>query len=90
MLRSKKGATLFEMLVVMAIIGIIAILVLAGYRTAQKNYALSGASQRLMADFRQAQGMAIAGAEVAGYSPQGYGIYIQNANFYLLFIKMID
>jgi len=89
----KKGFTIFEMLVVMAIIAIIAVLVLARFKEGQKAYALSGATQRLAADIRQAQGMAVTGAETPGKTINedidisGYGIYINSNTSYVLFLN---
>lgn len=83
-----KGFTLLEMLVVLAIMGIIAVLILANYRQGQKNYVLTQAAQKLAGDIRGAQNMAVAGAEVSGYSQiGGFGIYINDANSYSLFLN---
>jgi len=75
------------MLVVLAIIIVITSLVLANYRQGQKNYALSQAAQKLAADLRQAQGMAVTGTITPGQPLGGYGIYIQDSTSYYLFLN---
>lgn len=78
---------MLEMIVVVAIIAIIAVLVMARVRQGQKLYALSGAAQRLSADIREAQAMAVAGVETQGHATiAGYGIYIEDANSYSVFL----
>lgn len=63
MFQRQKGFTLFEMMVVVAIIAIIAILVLVRFRAGEQQYKLSQAAQRMVIDLRQAQTMAMSGAE---------------------------
>lgn len=82
-----RGFTLFEVLVVIAIIGIITVLILGNYRKGQSQYEVAQTSQRLASDIRQAQGMAISGADTAGYSQiGGYGINVQSGS-YTLFLN---
>lgn len=83
-----RGFTIFELLVVMAIIAIIALLMLARIRAGQAPYEVAQAAQRFASDIRQAQGMAISGAETAGqgggYGVRGdfgsYNLFLNNAN----------
>lgn len=82
-----NGFTLVEMLVVMAIIGIISVVTLANYRQEEKKLSLSRSAQRLAQDFRSAEEMAMAGEKFYGQFPLGgYGIYlIKDSNSYILF-----
>ncbi len=85
MLKRKRGFTLFEMMVVLSIISIMAILVLVRFREGEKQYALDQAAQRLAVDLREAQGRAVSGAD-PGFAIAGYGIFINSANSYSLFL----
>ena len=71
MLKRNRGFTLLEMLVALAIMAIIAVLIFANYRQGQKNYVLTQVAQRFVGDIREAQNMAVTGAEVTGYSEIG-------------------
>lgn len=80
MLKRNRGFTLLEMLVALAIMAIIAVLIFANYRQGQKNYLLTQVAQRFVGDIREAQNMAVTGAEVTGYSEiGGFGIYVDNS-----------
>jgi len=87
MFKRQKGFTLFEMLVVIAIIAIISILVLANYRQGQKTYALEQSAQKLVSDIRQVQGMAISGYKAPNFTTiGGYGVRIIDGNSYKIFL----
>lgn len=88
MLKRNKGFTLFEMLVVLAIVALIAVLILVRYREGQKLYELTQASQFLDLDIRDVQSRAISGAAVSGVSLSGYGLYIQSNSSYTLFYNL--
>jgi len=79
----KDGFTLVELLTVLAIIFTLTSISLPFYRTAQKQYILENASQKLVQDIRRAQEMAIS-ARICGPCgnkvPPGYGIYLQQGN----------
>jgi prepilin-type N-terminal cleavage/methylation domain-containing protein len=83
MMQRNKGLTFIELMVVISIIGIIAGMVLVSYYGTQKKYALQGAAQKLMADLRQAQSMALAGAlydDQLGGGPKEGGYYVRFTN----------
>jgi len=71
----RKGFTVIELLVVTSIIALMSALILTNYRTGERRYAFNQAVQKLVSDFRKAQGMAISGAGIEG-KYCGYGIYI--------------
>jgi prepilin-type N-terminal cleavage/methylation domain-containing protein len=79
----KNGFTLIELLTVLAIIFTLTSISFPFYRTAQKQYILESAAQKLVQDIRRAQEMAIS-ARVCGPCgnkvPPGYGIYLQQGN----------
>lgn len=92
MRKHNLGFTIFEMLVVLTIITLIAVLVLVNYRQGQKQYAVAQAAQGLAADIREAQGRAITGASpgVGSGVYAGYGVYIQSATSYIMFYSDKD
>ena len=77
----KKGFTLVELLVAIAIMVIISGIILANYRTGQKQQTLKAEAQKLTSTLRQAQNMAMAQAEdpknPGQVPPYGYGVYAQ-------------
>jgi len=84
---TKKGFTLIELIISIAITVIIGGIILANYRVGQKQQTLRAEAQKLVSTLRQAQNMASAGktylypdetkAEVPEY---GYGVYVDDAN----------
>lgn len=72
--RAGLGFTIIELVVVMGVIAILSTLVLTNYRSGQKRYALSQASQRLISDLRRAQNQAMGGIGVHGQYC-GYGVH---------------
>ncbi len=74
----QRGFTLVEMLVVIFIISLLSSLLIASYRTGQKQYALDAAAQKLVSDLRRVQSMAMSGSMVvpeSGGAPQQYRAY---------------
>lgn len=70
-----RGFTLIELLVASFVIIFLSMLILVGSRSSEKRYTLAQAAQKLAADLRRAQNMAMSGVNFAG--PQsGYGVYI--------------
>jgi len=76
--KNKNGFTIIELLVVTAIIAIISAMVLANYRSGEKQYIFNQAMQKLVSDLRKAQNMAVSGSGIAGRYC-GYGILIKPA-----------
>lgn len=77
--------TLIEMIVVIAIIGLISGLVLARYRTGGQVYDLKTYTEKMVGVLKQAQSLALAGQETEGGQRVGYGVYIFNEHTYYLF-----
>jgi len=81
----RGGFTLIEMLVVLFVVAVISSLLIASYRTGQKQYALDEAAQNLVSDLRLVQSMAMSGTGIY-QSYYNYGIYFKkNASSYQLF-----
>jgi prepilin-type N-terminal cleavage/methylation domain-containing protein len=82
----KKGFTLAELLVVIFIITILSLTVTASYRQGQKIYSLQRSAQKLAADIRKIEEMAISTKSSACGKPD-YGIYIGSVptTSYILF-----
>lgn len=83
-----QGFTLIEFLVVIVIIVIMTTLILANYRSSQREYSLEGAGQELITHLRRAQNMAVTGTIYQGEVPAGgYGLYFDTSSpdSYILF-----
>ena len=78
----KKSFSLVEFLVVIAIVGILAVIIFPYYFSARKQLALQRAASQLALDIRKVQGMAMSSEEYSdcsgtiGYK-YGYGIFLQ-------------
>ncbi len=79
------GFTLVELLVVIFIISLISGSVLVSSWKSQDQYYASRAAQKMSADFRWVQNMALAGKLQGAATPAGYGVYVQSASQYLIF-----
>lgn len=90
-IKSDAGFTLAEVLTVISIITILFSIVLANYRTGEKQFSLERSAHKLAQDLRDIQYMAMTGKEVPpqfgqGFPRGGYGIYFEtNSNSYILF-----
>jgi len=80
----KRGFTLIEVLIVVAITVLLSGLVFANYKDSQKRYSLAQAIQKLASEIRRVQNMAISGKEIAGVCEgdvgqpcYGYGVKVE-------------
>jgi len=81
----RKGFTLLEFLVVLSIILILTAITVPSYRSAQRQYALENAAQKLVQDIRRVEEMAMASKEIINpknstekiFPKGGYGIHFQ-------------
>jgi prepilin-type N-terminal cleavage/methylation domain-containing protein len=81
----KKGFTLVELLTVLAIIFTLTSISFPFYRTAQKNYVLENAAQKLAQDIRRVEEMGMSAREITNPNDPrekivpkgGYGIYLK-------------
>jgi prepilin-type N-terminal cleavage/methylation domain-containing protein len=88
----KKGFTLAEILVVLAIIFILTSISSPFYRMAQRQYTIENAAQKLAQDIRRVEEMAMAAREQPRAPvnfQRGYGIRLQtNSSSYILFADL--
>ena len=87
-----SGFTLIEMVVVIAIIGIISSVMFANFRFGKKELTLTNAAENLVGNLRLAQNMSLGLKTEEGVIPQGgYGIHIQvGSTIYELFADSGD
>jgi len=83
--QKQKGFTLIEVIVVIAVIGLIVTLVFANYRSGTRSSNLQAAAQGLVTDIRTAQNMAMSSSKYEDEVPCGYGIHFMSNNSYFLF-----
>ena len=73
----ESGFTIFELLVVIFIIGLLSSGVLLSYRKSKRLYALNQSAHQLISDLRKAQNMALSGVDINETTQYcGYGIVI--------------
>lgn len=90
---SSKGISYVEIIVTVAIIGIVAVLVIAGYVGGEQRQRVIYAAQQIEQDIRKVQALSLAGKKdnAASQRPCGYGIkFDNNATSYVLFRDMPD
>ena len=76
--RKNGGFSLTELLVVIAVVGILAAIIFPYYGSVRKQLSLQRSANKLVQDIRRAQGMALSAEEVGGEIPEGgYGIYLK-------------
>ena len=83
--------TLVELIVVVAITGIIAVMVFANMRSGGRSVDVNSAAEKLAGIIKQAQMMALSGKQISGSRPDyGYGVYLDTStspDSYKLFIN---
>ena len=89
-MRPKKGGgfTIVELLVVMFIISLISASILAGYWRTQDKYCAVRVGQKLAADLRRVQNMALSGKIQDGQVPSGYGLYTISSSRFVIFYNI--
>ena len=83
--KSGAGFTLIELLVVIFITALISGSVMVSSWRGENQYAVTRAVQKMSADLRRVQSMALSGKTQDAVIPKGYGLYSQSASQYLLF-----
>ena len=89
----KKGFSLAELLIAMAIVFILSLIIFPYYHTAQQQLSLQRSVNKLAQDIRRAQEMAMAAEDFGGSPPSGgYGIYLRSTvqESYVLFADIDD
>lgn len=71
---NKKGFTLVEMLMVIAVVGTLSVLVSVQFVGTRERLALDQAEQLVSSDVRQVIGWATLGRRDQGVAPEGYGV----------------
>ena len=94
-LKFKKGFTLAEVLIVIAISLLLTLVVVVNYREGQKKVILQRAAHKLAQDIRAVQEMAVSGIkcpdkECEGLEPNGYGIELRTAGDNSLYKLYVD
>lgn len=74
-INKNKGFTIFELLVVVAVIGIISTILVVNWRQGEKQYLLQRTAQKIVQDIRKAQDLALTSYRHQGQIPPNYGVY---------------
>lgn len=74
---NKNGFTLFELLIVIFIIGLISSILVVNLRKGEKQYQVQLAAQEIAQNIRKAQDMALTSFRYKGEIPYNYGIYFE-------------
>lgn len=83
----QKGFTLFELLVVVLVIGLVSSILIANLRKGEKQYQIQLAAQEIAQNIRRAQDMALTSWRHQGEIPYNYGVYFrkQDKDSYKIF-----
>jgi len=82
-----KGFTLIELIVVIAIIGILSTVFLTNYRGGNELFSLKRSAHQLAQDIRRVEENGTASKEFKGEFQGGYGIYLEEgSNQYIIFV----
>ena len=82
-----RGFTLIEMMVVIAIVGVLTLSFFANFRGGGEEFALKRSIHQVALDIRRAQEMSTASQEFKGAFQGEYGIYFtENGGSYILFV----
>lgn len=82
------GFTLLELMTTIAMISILSVIFVAGYRSGDKTFRLQRAANKLASDIRKAGELALSGKDSRNSCPgaTGYGLYAEkNQVFYILY-----
>ena len=90
----KRGTTLVELIVAIAIIAIFSVIVIANFPRIKKQFSLSRATYKLAQDIRRAEDLGLSGSQaVDGLEAKGYGFYVDdkmNNKEYLIYADTND
>ena len=87
--RCKRGFTIAEIVVVIAIIGFVSVVVIARYRDFDSTSILKNLAYEVALSVREAQIMTVSTSNIGGVSQTSYGIaFTADSNAYVLFSDM--
>ena len=90
--KNNRGVTLVELLVAIAIMGVISVLIFANYHYGDKQMELDMQTQRFVQDVRRVQEWALSARDFGAGAKKGYGIYVNigQPNTYILYTDNND
>jgi len=87
--KNNIGFTVFEIIVVIAIMAILSLIVFTNYRSGETRNLLRRAAQKITLDIRSAQSMAMSAKEIEGFPqgvpPGGYGVEFETNRLSYIF-----